>query len=392
MEFRFAKRMDGLSGNAIRDIFKLLSNPEIISFAGGNPAASALRDDFVRELADEVLRRDGKRILQYGATEGYPALLESVAEFVKTAGIQTDPASVLPVTGSTQGMDLLCKVLIDPGDVILVERPTFLGAMHTMKIFGADIRSIEMDAEGVIPEDLEEKIERFRPKFVYLIPTFQNPTGRTLPVERRKRIAQIAAQYQTVILEDDPYRDLRYEGTPLPSIASFDTSGYVVYVASFSKTMSPDMRVGALIVRSPELHRKLVICKQGGDLHTPNLTQAICDAYLRSGKLPQHLKEAIESYRVQMNTMLNGLKALPEGVSCVKPEGGLFIWLDLPKGIDAAALLPTAANAGVAYVAGALFYAQDGKPNSMRLNFSLCTPDKIERGMNILGEVLKNAL
>ena len=390
MQYNNAKRMEHMSGNAIRDIFKLLANPNIISFAGGNPAASSLRDEYVAQLAAQVMQQNGKNILQYGSTEGYPPLFESIAEFVKTAGIQVDPAQVLPVTGSTQAFDLFCKVMIDPGDVILVEEPTFLGAMHTMKLFQAQIKTVQMDADGMIPEDLEAKIKQYHPKFVYTIPTFQNPTGRTLPVERRKRIAQIAAEYKTIVLEDDPYRDLRYEGETLPAIRSFDDSGYVIYLVSFSKTISPGMRVGAILAPA-ELHRKLVICKQGSDLHTPNFNQAIVDAYLRGGLLGQHVAESIVSYRAQMNKMLDMLSILPDGVKCVRPQGGLFIWLDLPEHINASALLPTAAQNGVAYVAGTHFYADGGHENTMRLNFSNAPLDKIEKGMNILAETLKNA-
>lgn len=390
MELNYAERVQNLSGNAIRDIFKLLSNPETISFAGGNPAASSLRNEYVAELAHRVLMQDGKRILQYGATEGYPPLFESVAEYVKGAGISVSPSEVLPVTGSTQGFDLICKAMLDPGDTVLVEEPTFLGAMHTMKLFQANIKTVAMDAEGLIPEDLEEKIARYRPKFVYTIPTFQNPTGRTLSLERRRRVAEIAARTKTLVIEDDPYRDLRYEGEPLPAIRSFDESGYVVYVVSFSKTVSPGSRLGALLA-APELHRKLVICKQGSDLHTPNLTQAIVDAYLREGQLARHVAESIASYRVQMNRMLDMLRLFPEGVRCVRPQGGLFVWLDLPEHIDAGALLPKAVERGVAYVAGTHFYAGGGHANTMRLNFSNAPLDKIERGMELLAGVLAEA-
>ncbi|MBE5762319.1 MAG: PLP-dependent aminotransferase family protein [Clostridiales bacterium] len=391
MDFRYAHRLDNLSGNAIRDIFKLLKDPNMISFAGGNPAASALREDFVSELAVKVLKDDGKRILQYGATEGYAPLLESVAEFIKTAGINAPASEVLPVTGSGQGIDLICKAMIDPGDVILVEEPTFLGAMHTMKTYQADIKPLLMDEYGVIPEDLEEKIKKYNPKFAYIIPTFQNPTGRTLPLERRKKIAQIAAKYQTLVLEDDPYRDLRYSGEPLPAIKSFDTEGYVVYMTSFSKTISPGLRVGAVIAPAP-LHRKLTICKQGADVHSATLSQAIVDAYLRTGVLPQHMAENIASYSAQMEKMLSMISLFPDGVKCVRPDGGLFIWLDMPEKIDSQALLPIAASKGVAYVSGTYFYPDGGHKNTMRLNFSNSPLDKIEKGMNILASVLDEAM
>ena len=389
MDINYANRLDGLSGSAIRDIFKLLSRPEIVSFAGGNPAAYALRNEFVAQLTYDLLMKDGKTILQYGATEGYAPLRESLSEHVKGAGVVVPESEILPVTGSQQGVDLMCKALVNPGDVILVEEPTFLGALHTMKTYQANIQPIKTDDFGVIPEDIEEQIKRFSPKFVYVIPTFQNPTGKTLPVERRKKIAEIAAKYKTIVLEDDPYRDLRYSGTPLPAIKSFDNSGYVVYMYSVSKTISPGLRVGALFAK-PDFLRKLTICKQATDLHTPTLTQAIADAYLRSGKLQEHLDEAIVSYRAQMNKMLDMLELFPNGVKCVKPEGGLFIWLELPKEMDALAMLQDAVKNNVAYVAGTFFHCSGGHENTMRLNFSNAPLEKIEQGMKSLAGVINS--
>lgn len=240
---RFAHRFDQISGSAIREIFKMIAKPGMISFAGGNPAASALPDAECAEIARDVLQNDGKRILQYGATEGYPPLLESLHAYVEQQLGCAVPA-VLPVTGSTQAMDLLCKALIDPGDVILVENPSFLGNMQCMRLYQATLIPVESDENGIIPEKLEEALRQYHPKLLYTIPTFQNPTGITLSADRRKPIAELAAKYHVVVAEDDPYRDLRYAGEACPSIKSFDKDGWVVFLGSFSKIISPGLRVG----------------------------------------------------------------------------------------------------------------------------------------------------
>ena len=259
-QLQYAHRFDNVSGSAIREIFKLIAKPGMISFAGGNPAKSALPDDVCADLAKEVLTDNGKAILQYGATEGYAPLLESLRAYVEDAlGCPVD--GILPTTGSTQGMDLLCKALINPGDVILVENPTFLGNMQCMRLYEANLVPVESDDGGIIIEKLEEAIIKHKPKILYTIPTFQNPTGRTLSLERRKALAQMAAKYGFIIAEDDPYRDLRYTGEALPSISSFDEEGWVVYMSSFSKYISPGLRVGAAAVPDARLLRKMVIGK-----------------------------------------------------------------------------------------------------------------------------------
>ena len=239
----FAHRFDAVSGSAIREIFKVIAQPGMISFAGGNPSLAALPDEKVAELACQVLRDNGKAILQYGATEGYPTFVESLKHYVNTM-LGCEVPAVLPVTGSTQAMDLLCKAFIDPGDVILVENPSFLGNLQCMKLYQAHIIPVDSDEDGLVMEDLEQKILKYHPKMLYTIPTFQNPTGRTLSLPRRRNIARLAAEYQMIVAEDDPYRDLRYWGDPLPAIKSFDQEGWVVFLGSFSKIISPGLRVG----------------------------------------------------------------------------------------------------------------------------------------------------
>lgn len=381
---QFAERLNGVSGSAIREIFKLLSRPNMISFAGGNPAASALPDKQVAEIAREVLLKDGKTILQYGATEGYKPFLESLSPYVKERfGITAAPSDILPTTGSTQGMNLLCAALINKGDVILVEDPTFLGNMQCMRLYQANLVPVLSDENGMNTDDLEEKIKAYHPKMVYIIPTFQNPTGRTLSLERRKRVAALSQQYGVVVAEDDPYHDLRYAGEGLPTIKSFDEAGFVAFMGSFSKVISPGLRVGFLIA-SPALLRKCVIAKQSEDLHTALLNQAICDAYLRQNLLPPHIKEICADYKKQLETMLDCLAQMKVFSWYTKPQGGLFVFAALGEGMDTLKALPKAVELGVAYVPGTHFYSGGGHENTLRLNFSNADENAIKRGMALL--------
>ena len=383
---RFASRFDGVTGSAIREIFKMIARPGMISFAGGNPALSALPDQVVAEIAADVLSRDGKAILQYGATEGYAPFLESLKQYAKEQ-LGCDIPAVLPVTGSTQAMDLLCKALINPGDVILVENPSFLGNLQCMKLYQATLVPVESDDEGIIVDKLEEAILRYKPKMLYTIPTFQNPTGKTLAADRRAPIAALAAKYGMVVAEDDPYRDLRYAGTPCPSIKSFDKEGWVVFLGSFSKIISPGLRVG-FMAGDPRILRKCTIGKQSSDVHTANLNQAIVDQFLRRNLLPDHIASICQSYKAQLDAMLEDLATFPEGTRYTRPEGGLFIWVELPSGIDAQALLEKAVARHVAYVPGTHFFADGGHENTLRLNFSNSTIEQIRTGMAVLRELI----
>ncbi len=387
---RYASRFDGVTGSAIREIFKMIAQPGMISFAGGNPAKSALPDEACAAIAEEVLRLEGKTILQYGATEGYAPFLESLQAYAENA-LGCELPGVLPVTGSTQAMDLLCKALIDPGDVILVEDPTFLGNMQCMRLYQANLVPVPSDEGGIMLDKLEEAIIKHHPKMLYVIPTFQNPTGRTLATERRKPIAEMAAKYGMVVAEDDPYRDLRYAGTPCPSIKSFDKEGWVVFLGSFSKIISPGLRVGYM-AGDPRILRKCTVGKQSADVHTSNLTQAIVDQFLRRDMLPGHIKNICAAYKEQMDTMLEELSTFPAGTAYTHPEGGLFIWVELPEGIDAKAVLEKCVARKVAYVPGTHFFADGGHENSLRLNFSNSTVEQIHEGMAALREVFTEAL
>jgi len=386
---RYASRFDGVTGSAIREIFKMIAKPGMISFAGGNPAKSALPDEVCAQIAQEVLAKDGKAILQYGATEGYAPLLESLKAYAEEQ-LGCELPAVLPVTGSTQAMDLLCKALINPGDVILVENPTFLGNMQCMHLYEAKLVPVESDENGILLDKLEEAIQKHHPKMLYTIPTFQNPTGRTLAADRRQPIAEMAAKYGMVVAEDDPYRDLRYSGTPLPSIKSYDKEGWVVFLGSFSKIISPGLRVG-FMAGDPRILRKCTIGKQSADVHTSNLTQAIVDQFLRRNLLPDHIRTICASYKEQMDAMMEELNTFPAGTTYTKPEGGLFIWVELPEHINVLDLLQKCVERHVAYVPGTHFFCDGGHMNTLRLNFSNSTVEQIHTGMAVLREVIAEA-
>lgn len=388
---QFAERFNGITGSAIREILKYMTRPNMISFGGGNPAASALEETVIADISRDVLLGDGKRILQYGATDGYAPYKEAVAKWVKGLGIECGPEEVLPVTGSTQGIDLLAKALINPGDVVLVESPTFLGTLQALKLYQAKLVPVETDEGGIVLEDLERLVKAHHPKMLYVIPSFQNPTGRTLAADRRRPIAEMAEKYGMVVMEDDPYRDLRYAGEALPSIKSYDKAGWIVHMASFSKLISPGLRIGAAIVEEP-IRQKMIFGKQANDVHSSNLTQAIVAEYLNRGLMEEHVRSICQSYAVQMNRMLSHLGDFPD-TRFTHPQGGLFIWAELPEGIDTLAMMPKAIERGVAYVPGTHFYCEEGTHrNTVRLNFSNSTIEKIDQGMDILRQVVEGEL
>ena len=390
-EAYFADHMRPLTGSAIREIFKLLAKPGMISFAGGNPSMSALEPDVISEISQEVLAKHGASLLQYGATDGFAPFRESAAEFLRGSSVNCDASTILPVQGGSQAFDLLLKALINPGDVILVESPTFLGAIQAMREYNAKLVAMPTDNEGVIVEAAEELIKKHHPKMMYVIPTFQNPTGITLSLPRRKALAELASKYGVVIAEDDPYRDLRYSGEALPSIKSYDKGGWVVYLSSYSKLVSPGLRVGSAVVSNPMLMRKMVIGKQSADVHSPLLNQAIVDAYLRRGLMAPHIARICESYRLQLEAMLEGFAEFPEGTVHTTPHGGLFVWAALPEGYDLKAMLSGVVEKNVAYVPGTHFYPEGGHLNTIRLNFSNAEIPQIKTGMKALAAALREA-
>lgn len=391
MEYVFSDRLKDLTGNSIREIFKLVSSSDVISFAGGLPATECLPIKLVEKFSAELL--SGPRaaaLLQYGATEGNPRLRELITGYVKRAGIDgISSENVLIISGGQQGIDLTMKAFINNGDVILVENPTYLASLHIAKTYQSNPVGVESHEDGIDLNDLEDKIKRHKPKLLYIVPNFQNPTGKTLPLEKRKKIAQITAEYNVMVIEDDPYRELRYSGEPLPSIKSFDEAGNVIYVTSFSKVVSPGLRVGAAIADQKVIY-KLTIGKQAEDVHTNSFAQAIVERFISDDTLDNWVKSCVPVYRAKRDIMAKALKEqMPKSFKFSVPEGGLFIWgqFDRESGIDAAANFRRAVENKVAYVSGNDFFADGSGSNCIRLNFSNATHEKLAEGIKRLAEV-----
>jgi len=393
--YKFAKRMGEVSSSAVREIFKAMADPEMISFGGGSPANESFPIEEIKEITDKLLSENGHKILQYGITEGWAPLKEAyLKHLVHPKGIKGSAENVIVTTGASQGIHLLADAFLEPGDVVLVESPTFLGVFSTFNKYFVKSVPVAMDEHGLIMEDLEAKIKEHNPKMLYTIPTFQNPTGRTLPLDRRHKIAELASQYNVIVLEDDPYCDLRYSGEALPAIKTFDKTGHVVLLNSFAKIISPGLRVGTVLAEA-EIIQKLTVAKQGADTHTANLTQAICAEFLERGLLPDHLKKINALYAEKMNAMITSIENyFPEGTKFTKPEGGLFIWVELPGEPDVLALFERATSEyKVAFVPGVHFCKNpDDGIKHLRLNFSSSTPEKIEEGIKKLGELFNKDL
>ncbi len=384
----FAKRLDNVTGSAIRAIFALLEQPGMISFAGGNPAPECFPKEDIAAISQKLISENGAGILQYGGTPGISRLKDTVIQMMKARGINALADEVIITSGATQGIGLAAKTLLNPGDVVLAESPTFIGALQTFLTYEAVIKGVNMDDEGMDMDDLEKKLKAYQPKLVYTIPTFQNPTGRTMSLERRKRMAALCKAHGALILEDDPYCDLRYSGQAAPPIKTFDTEGGVIYLMSFSKIISPGLRVGAAIA-DKRIIQKYNIAKQGEDLHTANLSQEIVNTFMNSGKAEPHIRLICEKYRDKRDAMLKKLKSFPKGVTYTNPDGGLFIWAELPEGMNAVSMFQQCVDAGVAYVPGTHFFPEGGHENTMRLNFSMASFEQIDKGMDILKSVIE---
>ncbi|MCI7778251.1 MAG: PLP-dependent aminotransferase family protein [Clostridiales bacterium] len=386
-----AERMQGVNGSAIRELFKLLGDPEIISFGGGNPAKECFPKEDIEKITAELLRDKSDVLLQYGATEGYLPLRKAYIEkILPDLGLTAELENVLALTGSMQGLDLICKVVVNPGDVVLVEEPSFLGALQTFNIAQAKLVPVPLHTDGIHVDELEALVREYRPVMFYTIPTFQNPTSWVSGIEARKAIARLAAEYDMIVIEDDPYASLRFSGEKLPTIKSFDTSGNVILMSSFSKTISPGMRV-ALCCGNAELIRKMTIAKQSADTHSPNLNQAIIAEYLNRDLLPEHIVEISKVYAHSASVMIEAMEEyFPDWVEYEKPIGGLFIWCTLPEGWDASELFKKAVARKVAFVPGVSFFTTPGKGNNtFRLNFSAEPEERIRRGIRTLGDLLK---
>ena len=383
-------RTEKMGASAIREILKVVGKPGMVSLAGGIPSPDSFPMDRMKELTEKVLSKYGCNAFQYDLSEGFVPLREAVAVYLAGRGIEAEAPDVLIQSGSQGILDALAKVLISKGDKIAVEAPTYLGAIQAFKPYEPDFIRMEMDEDGLVPESLEEVLSRHQIKFVYAVPTFQNPTGRSMTLERRRRIAEIIIRHGALLVEDDPYSSLRYSGEALPTIKSMAPDN-VVYVTTLSKILAPGLRIG--ICLAPEqIANWLVVVKQGVDLHTSTLSQALAAEYLSGGYLDEQLPKIIELYRPKHRAMLDALdKYFPEGFSYSRPEGGMFIWAEGPEGLDMEKLYHEAVARNVAYVPGKYFYTREGEGlATMRLNFTMSDVPVIDSAVKTLGELFSN--
>lgn len=388
-EHLFSARARAIQSSAIREILKVTERPEVISFAGGLPSPLTFPTEAMRAALDRVLAANGREALQYSTTEGYAPLREWIAQRIGTPAAPVDADDVLIVSGSQQGLDLLAKVLIDPDDTVLVETPTYLGALQSFSLFSPRYVSVASDEDGLIPEALDASMRGA--KFLYCLPNFQNPTGRLLSAERRHRLAAKARELDLLILEDDPYGALSYDGETPPSIRSLAPER-TVYMGSFSKVLAPGLRLG-YVIAPRALRSKLVQAKQATDLHTATLSQMAVFEVIKDGFLDRHIPTIRQLYKEQCAAMLGALQRhMPEGVRWNTPRGGMFLWAELPAGIDATAVLARAVELNVAFVPGAPFYAADPVKEALRLAFVTVPPPRIEEGVERLAGVIRAAL
>lgn len=394
MALSFATRLDNVETSAIRELFKLLGKPGIISFAGGFPDSAMFDVGGIKECVDKALAEEPGGALQYGATEGYEPLRTQLAHFMQTKGVkQIEPQGLIVTTGSQQALDLLGKTMISPGDKVIVEGPTFLATIQCFRLYGADLVTAPVDAHGVQTDKLEQLIERHKPKLVYLIPTFGNPSGATLTRERRIKVLELAKKYKTLIVEDDPYGDLYFGEAPPPSILALSgevpgSRDWVAHCGSLSKVLSPGLRVGWMI-GSPELLAKATMCKQFSDAHTSTFAQATAAQYLKSGRMPATLARVRQVYAERAHAMGDALaRDLGEAIEFTRPNGGLFFWARLTgangKVKDAGELAKRAIEKGVAFVPGAPFFATNPDVSTLRLSFATVGTERIVEGVHRL--------
>jgi 2-aminoadipate transaminase len=394
MNWKLAQRAEKMNPSVIREILKVTEKPGIISFAGGLPSPQTFPIDAMREASERVLRDDGKAALQYAASEGYAPLREWVAQDLLKQGMKVSPDQVLITTGSQQGLDLVAKILIDAGSRILVETPTYLGALQAFTPMEPVAVGVDSDDHGVDADDLRAKVGSGADKarFVYLLPNFQNPTGRTMTEERRAAVAQVAVESGLPIIEDNPYGDLWFDAPPAPSLSSRHPDGSV-YLGSFSKILAPGLRLGYLVA-PPALYPKLLQAKQAADLHTPSFNQRVVAEVLKDGFIERHVPTIRALYKQQCEAMLAALdrEMAGLGLSWNRPVGGMFLWVQLPKGLKAIPLLAKAVDKGVAFVPGSAFYAGDANESTLRLSFVTATVDQINTGMKALAAAIRESL
>ncbi|QHJ70966.1 PLP-dependent aminotransferase family protein [Planococcus halotolerans] len=389
MIHKFTKRANMMKPSDMRIILTAAEQPDLISFAGGLPAPELFPIEALKKASEAVLTEDGPVSLQYSPTEGYSPLRSKTLERMKAIGIQANLNQVMITSGSQQAIDLTGRLLLDEGDTVICESPTYLAALNVFNICNANIVDVEMDENGMLMEALEQQLqENPDAKFIYTIPDFQNPTGRTLSLERRKRMLELAQQYDVLILEDNPYGAIRFSGTQIPPIKHFDTEGRVIYMSSFSKIFAPGLRLG-WICADELIIEKYMAFKESADMHSDGFAQRITSKYMEQNDIDAHIEKINATYHDRCHVMYECVNQyFPETVSCVKPEGGLFVWVELPVTINAREISIICLEKGVAVLPGDAFFATDSQSNALRLNFSNASEEQIIEGMKRIGEVL----
>lgn len=393
MSLRYADRMNNIKASEIRELLKLTQRPEVISFAGGLPAPELFPIEEMKKAAIKVLDQKGAAALQYGPTEGYNPLREKIAKRMAKVKVNATIDNILITSGSQQGLDFVARVFINPGDVVICESPTYLGAINAFKAYEPRFVEVATDDEGMILEDLEKALkENENAKFIYVIPDFQNPSGKTWSIERRKGLVELANKYNVAIVEDNPYGELRFEGEILPSLQYFDTEGRVIFLGTFSKILTPGVRLG-WICAHPEVLTKFIMVKQGADLQSATTAQMEVDQLLEDYDIEEHIEKIKAVYKKRKDLMIKTMEEeFPEGVTWTNPQGGLFTWVVLPEHLNAREIAVKALEKNVAYVPGGAFFPNGGHENTFRMNYSNMPEDKIVEGIKRLGEVLREVV
>lgn len=388
-----SEKMKGVKASAIREIFKVAGKPDVISFAGGLPAPESFPVDAIKKICDDILSADPITALQYGISEGYMPLREAIWDrLTNKFGIKREDDELIVVSGSQQGMDLTAKVLLNEGDGVICEEPSFIGSLNTFRTYNANLYGVPMDEFGMKMDVLEKTLaENKNIKLIYTIPTFQNPSGITMTLERRKELLSIAKKYNVTILEDNPYGELRFSGEDVPTLKALDTDGLVIYVGSFSKVFSPGLRL-AYVVANRGIIDKLVVGKQATDVHTNVFAQMIAHKYLTEYNIDESIENSRKIYSHRCSLMLSCMdECFPKSVTYTRPDGGIFIWATTPEGTDTLKLMGEAIEKKVAFVPGNTFMTDiDAPSNSFRLNYSTMPDEKIIKGISILGDLLKS--
>ena len=393
-QFKYSKRVPADGTDAVGAILQAAADPKIISFAGGLPAPELFPVKEMKATVDKVFEEHGQEAMQYGAAKGVTALREVIQQHVKEKeNVDSELDNVLVTTGSEQALDLVGKAFVDPGDTVLVEQPTYLCALDVFRSYGANFASVEMDEDGMKMDALEEALKANPDtKLIYTVPNFQNPTGRTMTEERRKQLAELAEKYDVYVLEDNPYGEIRFAGQHVPAVKSFDKSGHVLYMSTFSKTLAPGFRLGWLVA-DEDVVNKLTVLKQSADLHTDNLAQFAVAQFFTDNDVDAHVKEISDLYGKRKDLMLEGIKKyFPEGVKYTNPEGGMFLWVEVPGVDDTVELFKECLEHDVAFVPGDPFFADGVQPGAFRLNYSNMKEDQIEVGLKRLGAALTAAV